>query len=70
MLKNAEDIARAAYDASANKDDDALRYALHLWELYIDWQDEAEKHGLVGVGCITYAQDKLVAYQMLLEDVT
>jgi hypothetical protein len=70
MLKNAEDIARAAYDANANKDDAALQHAIHLWKLYFDWQDEAKEHGLIGVGCITYAQDKLVAYQMLLEDMT
>lgn len=43
--------------------DPTLQRIKTLWKAYLDAQEEAKEHGWVGVGCITYAENKLQQMQ-------
>ena len=43
--------------------DPTLQRIKTLWKAYLDAQEEAKEHGWVGVGCITFAESKLVSLQ-------
>lgn len=61
MIKTPGDIARAALRAIDELEDPGprLKELGRLYELYHAAHEEAKDYGYVGVGCITYAEEKL-----------
>lgn len=74
MIKNFDDLCKATYEqikdrtpaqVQAAKDarDPALRVLLMLWRTYNRAQESALSFGYIGVGCIYFAEARMVQAQ-------
>lgn len=71
MYRNSDDLMDAVFHRLKDltpeevREDKELKRLMGLWNLYLDAQEEAKQYGWIGVGCITFAENRLRSYQQL-----
>lgn len=71
MYKDAEELVGAITDRMKDlqphqvKEDKELVRLFTLWQMYQAALEEAKQYGWIGVGCITFAENRLRSYQQL-----
>jgi len=63
IYKSKTEVILAALDAYESGDTEKMEALRDLFKFYDEQFEESKKYGYVGVGCITYAEEAMIAKQ-------